>query len=152
MTESSGAAAETLNELIQTCKDAEHGYQSAALLVHDLNLRRLFESYAQQRTEFAAELQLEVRRLATDPVNSGHATAALQRTWGEFKAGVAGTDEGEVIAEREHEEDLAVGRYEEALNSGLPEDLRSLVERQYLEVKQAHEHMCSLENAHSRNS
>jgi uncharacterized protein (TIGR02284 family) len=145
-------AASTLNELIQTCKDGEHGFNSAALLVDDLNLRRLFESYAQQRTEFAAELQLEVQRLAADPIQGGHAIAALHRSWIDIKAGVTGRDEGAIISECERGEDYAVQRYLEALDSGLPGDLRMIVERQYLQVKEAHDHVRSLECAHSRHA
>jgi uncharacterized protein (TIGR02284 family) len=152
VTDSSSETASTLNELIQTCKDGEHGYQSAALLVDDHNLRNLFQSYAQQRAEFAAELQTEVRRLAADALESGHATAALQRTWDDIKAGVLGSDEGTIICECERGEDLAIRQYQESLEAGLPGDLRSLVERQYLQVKEAHDHMRSLEQAHSRHS
>jgi len=150
--DSSSETASTLNELIQTCKDAEHGYQSAALLVDDHNLRNLFQSYAQQRAEFAAELQVEVRRLAADPVEGGHAAAALHRTWNDIKAGVSGRHEGAIIAECERGEDLAVRHYQEVVEAGLPDDLRSIVERQYLQVKEAHDHVCSLERAHSRHA
>lgn len=152
MADDTGQAASTLNELIQTCKDGEHGFNSAALLVDDLNLRRLFQSYAQQRTEFAAELQLEVQRLAANPVEGGHAIAALHRGWIDIKASVTGGDEGAIIAECERGEDYAVQQYLEALDSGLPGDLRMIVERQYLQVKEAHDHVCSLERAHSRHA
>jgi uncharacterized protein (TIGR02284 family) len=151
VTEATGDAASTLNELIQICRDGEHGFQSAALLVDDLNLRHLFQSYAQQRAEFAAELQLEVRRLAEDPVEGGHATAAaLHRSRIDIKAGIAGRDEGAIISECEREEDYAVQSYQEVLDLGLPGDLRSIVERQYLQVKEAHDHVRSLERAHGR--
>ncbi|HEU4681492.1 MAG TPA: PA2169 family four-helix-bundle protein [Gemmatimonadales bacterium] len=150
MTDSASEAAPTLNDLIQTCKDGEHGYQSAALLVDDLNLRHLFQSYAQQRAEFAAELQLEVQRLGSDPVESGHASAALHRAWMGIKEGVAGGDEGSIISECERGEDLAVRQYRDTIDAGLPGDLRSIVERQYLQVKEAHDHVRSLERAHGR--
>jgi uncharacterized protein (TIGR02284 family) len=150
VTEATGDAASALNELIQICRDGEHGFQSAALLVDDLNLRHLFQSYAQQRLEFAAELQLEVRRLAEDPVEGGHATAALHRSWIDIKAGIAGRDEGAIISECEREEDYAVQSYQEALELGLPGDLRSIVERQLLQVREAHDHVRSLERAHGR--
>jgi uncharacterized protein (TIGR02284 family) len=150
VTDSASEAASTLNDLIQTCKDGEHGYQSAALLVDDLNLRHLFQSYAQQRAEFAAELQLEVQRLGSDPVESGRASAALHRAWMDIKERVAGGDEGSIISECERGEDLAIRQYQNTLDVGLPGDLRSIVERQYLQVKEAHDHVRSLERAHGR--
>jgi uncharacterized protein (TIGR02284 family) len=104
--------ASTLNQLIQTCKDGEAGFLAAAGVAEDLNLQRLFESYSQQRAEFAAELQLEVRRMAADPVEGGHAAAALHRSWMEIKADITGRDEGAIISECERGEDIAVRDYE----------------------------------------
>jgi uncharacterized protein (TIGR02284 family) len=141
----------TLNELIQTCKDGEDGFRTAAESVEDSNLRHLFESYAQQRTEFAAELQLEVRRLSQDPVDSGHVAAALHRSGLDIKAGLTGRDEAAVIAECERGEDAAIRAYQKGLDSDLPNDLRMIVERQFLEVKDAHDHIRSLERSHARN-
>lgn len=150
--ESQDETASTLNQLIQTCKDGENGFQSAAQAVEDPNLKRLFESYWQQRAEFAAELQLEVRRLAEDPVDSGHATAALHRGWMDLKAEVSDRSEGDIIEECERGEDVAVQAYEKALGSDLPRDIRIIVERQFLQVKAAHDQIRSLERAHSRHS
>jgi uncharacterized protein (TIGR02284 family) len=151
MDKSVDAIASTLNELIQTCKDGENGFRAAAESVGDTNLRHLFESYAQQRAEFASELQLEVRRLAGDPVDSGHAAAALHRSGLDIKAGLIGRDEATIIAECERGEDIAVRIYREDLESDLPSDIRMIIERQLLEVNEAHDHIRSLERSHARN-
>jgi uncharacterized protein (TIGR02284 family) len=132
----------TLNQLIQTCKDGENGYASAAISVEETSLQRLFQSYSQQRTEFAAELELEVRRLAQDPVQTGH---ALHRSWLDIKAGIVGRSDGQVIHECEQQEETALGIYEQALDSPLPNDLRLIVERQFTQIKDAHDQIRSLE-------
>jgi uncharacterized protein (TIGR02284 family) len=152
MADSVDEVASTLNQLIETCKDGENGFHAAAAGVDDLNLQHLLESYSQQRSEFAAELQAEVRRLAQDPAKSGHVAAALHRGWMEIKSVVTGRDEGAIIAECERGEDVAVKAYEQALASALPQDLKGLVERQFLKVKEAHDQIRSLERAHSRHS
>jgi uncharacterized protein (TIGR02284 family) len=142
-----------LDDLIKTCKDGESGFRAAAEAVSDSNLRHLFESYAQQRAEFAAELQRELRRLADDePADSGHASAALHRGWIDVKATLTGRDEAAIIAECERGEDVAVQAFRKALDSELPSEIRVLVERQFLEVKDAHDHIRSLERTHSRES
>jgi uncharacterized protein (TIGR02284 family) len=138
----------TLNDLIQTCKDGQNGFQAASEAVADSNLRHLFESYAQQRAEFSAELQREVRHLSDTPADSGHASAALHRGWMDIKAGLTGGDDAAVIAECERGEDVAVGTYRKALDAELPTDIRVLVERQFLEIKDAHDHLRSLERTH----
>jgi uncharacterized protein (TIGR02284 family) len=142
--------ASTLNQLIQTCKDGENGFKVAAQAVDDVNLQHLLESYSQQRSEFAAELESEVKRLHQDPAEAGHLAAALHRGWMDIRSLATGRDEAAIIAECERGEDVAVKAYEEALGSGLPTDLRALVERQFLKVKEAHDQIRSLEQIHSR--
>jgi uncharacterized protein (TIGR02284 family) len=144
--------ASTLNQLIQTCKDGESGFRAAAEGVDDPNLRHLFESYSQQRAEFAAELQLEVERLAETPAEHGHAAAALHRGWMNIKAVVTGKDEGAIIAECERGEDFAVQAYERAICAKLSADLKAVVDRQFHKVKEAHDQVRSLEQVHSRHS
>jgi len=148
--DSVGDIASTLNQLIQTCKDGEQGFQSAAAGVDDVNLQHLMESYSQQRSEFAAELQLEVERLAQDPAQSGHLAASLHRGWMNIKSVVGGREESAIIAECERGEDTAVKTYEEALRSALPPDLRAVVEHQFVKIKEAHDQIRSLEEVHSR--
>lgn len=152
MTKNTKDTVSTLNGLIETCKDGENGFRAAAEAVEDPSLRRLFQSYAQQRAEFSSELQTEVRSLAEDPADSGHIAGALHRGWLNIKAVVTGKDEGAIISECERGEDVAVRNYEEALDSGLASDVRLIVERQFLQVKEAHDHVRSLEQAHSRSN
>jgi uncharacterized protein (TIGR02284 family) len=146
------AVRSTLNRLIRTCIDGQKGFQSAAENVSDLNLKRLFESYAQQRTEFAAELRRELGRVGEEPTDTGHASAALHRGIMDVKSAVSGGDEGTIISECERGEDLAAEEYESALQTALPEDLRNLVERQFSGIKEAHDQVRSLERAHHRHT
>jgi len=142
--------ASTLNQLIQTCKDGENGFKVAAESVDDANLQHLLESYSQQRSEFAAELAAEVGRLHQSSAKAGHVAAALHRGWMDIKSLATGRDEALIIAECERGEDVAVKAYEQGLGSGLPADLRALVERQFLKIKEAHDQIRSLEQIHSR--
>jgi uncharacterized protein (TIGR02284 family) len=146
------ASASTLNQLLQTCRDGEQGFQAAAQGVDDPNLQHLFESYAQQRGEFAAELEQEVERLGDKPAEGGHLTAALHRGWTNIKSVVTGRDEGAIITECERGEDIAVRAYQEALGTSLPQDLKAIVERQLLKIREAHDQVRSLEQVHSRHS
>ena len=137
----------TLNNLIETCKDGQNGFQTAADGVKNSDLKTLFHTYAQQRAKFAGELQSEVLRLGGDPEQRGSVAASLHRGWIDIKAAVTGEDEGAVIAECERGEDSAVGNYKAALDENLPADIRSIVERQYTQVKEAHDRIRSLERA-----
>jgi uncharacterized protein (TIGR02284 family) len=136
-----------LNDLVETCKDGQNGFRTAAEEIKNSELTTLFNSYSQQRAQFAAELQSEVRRLGGDPEDAGSTAAVLHRGWMNIKSAVTGEDQGAVIAECERGEDSAVSAYEEALENELPGNLRVIVERQFSQVKEAHDRIRSLEKA-----
>lgn len=138
----------TLNNLIETCKDGQNGFQTAADGVKNVDLKTLFHTYSQQRAAFAGELQQEVRRLGGDPEKTGSLAATLHRGWIDIKSAVTGEDEAAVISECERGEDSAKRNYEDALaDENLPGNIRAIVERQYAQVKEAHDRIRSLEKA-----
>ncbi len=134
----------TLNNLIETCKDGQNGFQTAADGVKDSELKTLFHTYAQQRAQFAAELQSEVRRLGGDPENTGSVAATLHRGWINIKSTVTGKDDAAILAECERGEDSAKSNYEEATNMTLPADVSAIVNRQYGQVKETHDRIRDL--------
>jgi uncharacterized protein (TIGR02284 family) len=134
-----------LNDLVETCKDGEKGFRTAALAVPNSELASLFLNYSEQRAGFADELQAEVRRLGGDPEESGTAIGTLHRGWIGLKAAVEGKDEGGIIAEAERGEDHAVKQYREALEKDLPTPVRTIVEHHYIHVRDAHDHVRAME-------
>ena len=140
----------TLNGLIETCKDGANGFRTAADGVEDASLKRLFSSFAEQRAQFAVELERVVTGLGGDPADTGHIAGAVHRGWINLKAAVTGKDDGAVISEAERGEDFAKERYQAALEKTLPADVRAAVERQFMQVKEAHDHVRSLERTYSR--
>lgn len=137
-----------LNNLIETCKDGQNGFQTAAEGVKRSELKTLFGQYSQQRAQFAGELQNEVLRLGGDPAETGSVAASLHRGWMNIKSAVTGEDENAVIAECERGEDSAVANYKDALaDANLPSDIRTIVERQSAQVKEAHDRIRNLERA-----
>jgi uncharacterized protein (TIGR02284 family) len=137
-----------LNNLIETCKDGQNGFQTAAEGVKRSDLKTLFGQYSQQRAQFAGELQAEVLRLGGDPEKTGSVAATLHRGWMNIKSAVTGEDENAVLAEAERGEDSAVANYKDALaDQNLPADIRSIVERQSAQVKEAHDRIRNLERA-----
>jgi uncharacterized protein (TIGR02284 family) len=139
----------TLNNLIETCKDGENGFRTAAAGVKNGELKTLFNLYSQQRAQFAAELQAEVRNLGGDPEDTGSVAATLHRGWINIKSTVTGEDEGAIISECERGEDSAVKNYKEALNESLPAGVQSIVERQYSQIKEAHDRIRAMEKANN---
>ena len=135
-----------LNNLIETCKDGQDGFKTAAEGVERSELKTLFYEYSQQRARFAGELQNEVRRLGGDPEKTGSVAASLHRGWIDLKSAVTGKDDNAILAECERGEDSAVRNYKDALaDAGLTADVRTVVERQYAAVQEAHDRIRSLE-------
>ncbi|HWS54590.1 MAG TPA: PA2169 family four-helix-bundle protein [Pyrinomonadaceae bacterium] len=141
-----------LNRLIETCRDGQEGFKAAADGVRGDELKRLFREYSQQRARFAGELQQEVRRLGGEASEAGSVSAALHRGWMGLKSALTGEDDGAILAECERGEDSAVSSYRSALGTDLPAHVRSMVERQFSEVKQAHDRVRSLEKAGGANA
>ncbi len=139
----------TLNNLIETCKDGQTGFQTAAEGVNNSELKTFFYNYSQQRAQFAGELQNEVRRLGGDPEKTGSVAASLHRGWINIKSAVTGKDDAAVIAECERGEDSAVSNYKDALENKVPADVRSVIERQYAKIQEAHDRIRALDKAGS---
>jgi uncharacterized protein (TIGR02284 family) len=140
-----------LNDLIETCKDGELGFRNAAQSVGeegDAELRTLLNAFAQQRARFAAELQNEVLRRGGEPAKDSHVSARFHRGWMNLKAAVAGMTEASVIAECDAGEQAAMRNYENVLKETVPADLLAIVEKQYMEIRQAHSRIRSLERAY----
>ncbi len=141
----------TLNNLVETCKDGEEGFSKAAENVKLSDLRTLFTEYAQQRQKFASELQMEVSRIGGEPATGGSVSGAVHRGWIDIKGTFTGKDDHTILEEAERGEDVAIRAYQEALATDLPADLRSVVDRQYQLVQQAHRNVRSLRDRAKNN-
>ncbi len=142
--------ASILNGLLETLRDGEQGFRTAAGAVNEPELKRLFLSLGTQRAEFAAELESELLRLGKDPADHGHVAGALHRGWINLKAAITGKDEGGIVSEAERGEDVAVASFREALQKGLPATVQTVVERQFIQIQDAHDHVRSVERAYAR--
>ena len=129
----------TLNGLIETNKDGQNGFKEAAEGVQNSDIKSAFYEYAQQRSQFAGELQTAVRELGGDPEDSGSVSGALHQGWINIKSAVTGQDDTAILNEAERGEDSAKAAYKSALEEELPANVRAIVERQSAAVGQAHD-------------
>jgi uncharacterized protein (TIGR02284 family) len=150
MAEKNEEVISVLNDLIETCKDGEQGFRTAAEGLGkegDGELRTLFNAHAQQRARFAAELSNEVLHKGGDPAKSGHVSASFHRGWMNLKAAVSANSEASIIEECESSEQSAMRNYEDALKKSLPSDMFRIIEAQYAEIKRAHSRIRGLGRA-----
>ena len=139
-----------LNELIETCKDGEYGFKTAADGLKDPEIKSQFQQYSRQRGEMARELEDEVRRLGGDPEKAGSVAGAAHRGWINIKSVVTGKDDGSIVSEAERGEDSAKRMYKDALNEILPIRTVALLREQSMKVLEVHDRVRSLEKATTR--
>lgn len=137
----------TLNNLIETCKDGQDGFKTAAEGVERSDLKSTFYELSQQRSQFAGELQTLVRELGGDPETTGSTAATLHRGWINIKSAITGHDDTAILNECERGEDSAKNNYKEAAQTVLPANISEVVQRQYAAVQEAHDRVKALRDS-----
>ena len=128
---------ETLQSLIQICRNGQTGYMHAAAKTKDPELKSFFDEQSRERTRFAAELTEQAEKVGkVGPSRKGTVAGVLHRAWFEMKADFGGGDQG-ILKSVQTGESKAKSVYEKALASSLPPDVLSVVSRQHESVKAA---------------
>lgn len=136
-----------LQFLLGTLRDGEKGYRESADEATHADYKQLFNEYAAQRARLIGELEQAISRLGGKPQDHTSVGAALHRAWINVRDAITGKDDYAVIAEAERGEDAAVENYQDVLKEELPSEIRTLVERQYAEVKSAHDRVRDLKHS-----
>jgi uncharacterized protein (TIGR02284 family) len=134
----------TVHHLIERCKDGSKGYKTAAEDIEDSDLKTVFRKYAVQRDSMITELQNQLHKFGKTDDESSSIEGTIHRAWIDLTSALTSRDRVRVLEECERGEDYAVKAYEEAMEKELPGDLKPIVEQQYRDVKNAHDHIRSL--------
>ena len=140
-----------LNDLVETSKDGEKGFRTAAEDTKNAELQAVFLRRAQDCATGAADLQEQVVRLGGKPDEGGSLAGAVHRGWVNLKATVSGRTDLAILEECERAEDVAKARYRKALEETLPEDIRVVVQRQYDGVLRNHDQIRDLRDRYRAN-
>ncbi len=137
-----------LNDLTAVAHDGAEGYLNAAEHVNNMHFQTVFEEYAKQRTGFVHELQAEVRRLGGEPIDSGTLGASVHRGWLDLKSALTGGSAAAIVAACETGEDSAQAAYERVVNIDISGETRTLVEKQWHKIQEAHQRLINLKHEH----
>jgi uncharacterized protein (TIGR02284 family) len=130
-----------LEDLIETCKDGQKGYQDAASHAKRSDLKTYFNEQSLERARFAEELRQELTRLGEpDKKPSGSASGAMRRAWIDTKVALGGGDKS-ILNSLEAGEDSAKESYQKALAKPLPSPIAEIVRRQAASVQKVHDHI-----------
>jgi uncharacterized protein (TIGR02284 family) len=131
-------ASKTVRNLLDTCRETEVGLLRAASRLQKAGLKAFLGTEALQQALFAAELELELKKLGAPMKPSAERPDKL-RGWKEIRGTrllPSGDDTVLLLCERG--ERAALGEYVAALQSPLPAGVLGLVERQYAQLKEAY--------------
>jgi uncharacterized protein (TIGR02284 family) len=135
------------DDVLQVLADGQNGYTKAAEKLADSaspELESVFRRYADQRGQFAAELEEMAEDYGDHIEASGSVAAAIHRSWMSLKDMASGSDPAGVLKAAVSGEEHAVEVYQEALKEDVSTRLRSVLERQNRDVAAAKRHLETL--------
>jgi uncharacterized protein (TIGR02284 family) len=122
-----------LKGLFNVCRTSEISYAAASEAITIDTVRETLRSYADQRREFAQELQAEIR------FHSGteYQATPLPDSWKDIRQAIQGGDSQDIIQACERAEDAMLRVYENALARRIPWDVETVLAHQYADIKKA---------------
>jgi len=129
---------EVLNHLIESCRDGERGFITAAEHVNDPTLKSLFVQLAAERARCAEELLPHARRLGGPAAADGTTVAALHRKWIDLKCVLTHDTDHAIVVEAARGDGATIHAFKEAIEGSLPPDTRDIVERQFEAIQEEH--------------
>jgi len=135
---------DVLNQLLETARDGEKGFNEAAESTDNPDLRATLQGFAAQRAAFVTELTQLIQSVGGDPHDTGHIAGAVHRGWMNVKEAFSKREDKAILEECERGEDYAKKSFTEALDEPLPENIRTVVQRMASEVKMAHDRVRGL--------
>ena len=142
--------AKAAKELVETLKDGERGYATAAEKLRDSDRPEwaaTMQRLSEQRAGFWREIVDMGHEYGDDVDESGTVAAAVHRGWLSLKDAVTGDDPDAVLKAAETGEDHAVSEYEDAIKMDLSAGFREVVLRQQADVRAAREELRALQSA-----
>lgn len=139
-----------LQDLVEVCKDGEHGFRESAGQVSRPDLQTLFRQRAEDCQRAAEELNHHITRLGGAVETGGSAMGAVHRGWVSVRSALRTLDDHAVLQECERGEDNALARYRKALGKPLPAEVKAVVEGQLQGVQRNHGQIRMLRDSTAR--
>lgn len=122
-------ALDSLNALIEACKDGEFGCRVGAEHARATVLRQALALRADAYREAAEQLRAHVLHLGATPEDGGSTAGAMRRGWMAIRGRLAALDDEAILQDCEAEEASTEAALREALARPLPAATRGLLEQ-----------------------
>lgn len=141
------AVIDVLNNLLETCRDGEYGFNTAAEHTKSAEIKIMLTRHAGECRSAGQELQTLIRQLGGESDEGGSMSGALHRGWVSIKATLSGYSDLAMLDECERGEDAAVASYRKALKENLPSAIRGVVELQAQGAQRNHDQVKGMRDA-----
>ncbi len=137
----------SLQDLLERTYDAKAGYKKAMENAKGSHLIEFLKRRAAQRSQFANEIDLQIRKLNETPVASGSTKAAIHRSWMDLKAFTSSTTDEAVLEECLRGEKASLDTYYEILeNQNFKPEITKMLNEQMVRVKSCIDEIGRLEH------
>jgi uncharacterized protein (TIGR02284 family) len=133
-----------VERLISINRDAEQGFRASADAIPDVTMKRLFVDLSAERAKFASEIQDGVRSIGFEPTNPLGTAGTLRGVWISLKGAILENKAHAIFEEAEAAEDQSLQVYKQAQSLILQPELRAIVDRQSLAIRQSHDKIRSI--------
>jgi uncharacterized protein (TIGR02284 family) len=128
-----------LKGLVNIINDGKEGYESAADVTENPELKALFSKYSAQRAAYAQELKSHIATHGGDSTNEdGGLLGALHRTWIDIKQSLSSKEDTAILEAVTTGEKAALEKYDAALKNYVEHaDHIDLLQRQRTGIAEA---------------
>lgn len=137
---------DTLNDILKLHNDRIKGYEMAVENTDDIDLKALFNKYAEQSRTMESELSASIERAGGTVPDSSTFLGQIHKVWMELKSALSSNDRYSILNSVEQGEDAIVDAYKEAVkdDSVVFMSVRTTLIKQQDEITQAHNHIKAL--------
>ena len=135
---------DTLNGLLEVCRDGEYGFKECAAHLKGDNLKSVLVRREQNCKTGAMELQQLIKRMGGKCDEGGTVSGAIHRGWVSVKGSVGGYSDKSLLDECERAEDVALAKYRKALKQNMPSFAKEVVEHQANGAQRNHDQIKAL--------
>ncbi|WP_420152715.1 ferritin-like domain-containing protein [Siphonobacter sp.] len=144
---------DVLNDLVRINNDRIAGYEKAVneAELEDVDLKALFNRFADESRTYRDELSREIVSLGGTPTDETTTSGKFYRVWMDIKAAFSGKDRKAILENCEFGEDAAQEAYQTALESDatMTTDVRQLISTQKSKLKDSHDAVKKYRDLHA---
>ena len=138
---------DTLNDLLETCRDGEYGFNTSAEHAKSAEIKTMLMRHSGECRDAGVELQRLIQELGGEADDGGSVSGAVHRGWVAVRGVLSGYSDQSMLDECERGEDYAVASYRKALKQNLPAAVRTVVERQAQGAQRNHDQVKAIRDS-----